>query len=124
VGDETGFSTRLQVPLKRHHQAIAIGDAAEMVVMSNRGDLGRISKTSDIYIPDHNLWVSDYPLLLHESFIEVSQRLKARNRSDQFEREPDLPSRERYEDGERGGAIELSRRPRRRSPRNRPSADW
>ena len=123
VGDETGFTSRLQVPLKRYHQAIAIGDAAEMVVLSNRGDLGRISKTSDLYIPAHNIWVSDYPLLLHEAFIEVSRRLNARHRSDQFEPEPDLPSQERYDDRERGGAIELSRRPR-RSRRNRPSIDW
>ena len=124
VGDETGFTSRLQVPLKRHHQAIAIGDGAEMVVMSNRGDLGRISKTSDIYIPSHNIWVSDYPLLLHESFVEVSRRLNARQRSEPFASEPDLPSRDRDEESERGGAIELSRRPRRRSPRSRPSVDW
>jgi len=123
VGDETGFTSRLQVPLKRNYQAIAMGDIAEMVVMSNRGDLGRISKTSDIYIPNHNLWVSDYPLLLHESFVDVSRKLNARDRSDQFEPERDSPSRERYEDTERGGAIELSRRPR-RSSRRRPSVDW
>jgi hypothetical protein len=123
VGDETGFTSRLQVPLKRYHQAIAIGDGAEMLVMSNRGDLGRISKTSDIYIPSHNIWVSDYPLLLHESFVEVSRSLNARQRSDQFSPEPERPARDRYDDGERGGAIELSRRPRRRSPR-RPSVDW
>jgi hypothetical protein len=123
VGDESGFTSRLQVPLKRHHQAIAIGDGAEMIVMSSRGDLGRISKTSDIYIPSHNIWVSDYPLLLHESFVEVSRSLNARQDSDQFSSEPERPSRDRYDDGERGGAIELSRRPRRRSPR-RPSVDW
>jgi len=78
VGDETGFSTRLQVPLKRSHQAIAIGDAAQMLVLSNRGDLGRIARTTDIYLPDHNLWVSDYPYLQREAFIEVSRRLEAR----------------------------------------------
>ncbi len=73
VGDESGFTSRLQVPLKRNYQAIAVGDRAEMVAMSNRGDLGRINKTSDIYIPSHNLWVSDYPLLLRESFVEFSR---------------------------------------------------
>lgn len=127
VGDETGFTSRLQVPLKRDYQAIAIGDRVEMVVMSNRGDLGRISQTSDVYLPSHNLWVSDYPLLLHEAFVEVSRELKGRDRGNQFAPERDLPSRERYE--EEGGAIELSRRPNRRSPRrrssrNRPSANW
>lgn len=122
VGDETGFTSRLQVPLKRSYQAIAVGDVAEMVVMSNRGDLGRISKTSDIYIPNHNIWVSDYPLLLHESFVEVSRKLNARHREEPIEPEWDRPSRERYEAPERGGAIELSRRSRRSS--RRPSADW
>jgi len=134
VGDETGFTSRLQVPLKRDYQAISIGDAAEMVVMSNRGDLGRINKTSDIYVPSHNIWVSDYPLLLRETFVEVSQQLNGqdrdaydrdeRYRSDRFESERDVQSRERYEDRERGGAIELSRRPRRRSSRKRPSTNW
>ncbi|MBW4692514.1 MAG: phosphate ABC transporter permease [Lyngbya sp. HA4199-MV5] len=122
VGDESGFTSRLQVPLKRNYQAIAVGDLAEMVVMSNRGDLGRISKTSDIYIPNHNIWVSDYPLLLHEAFVDVSRRLNARHWDEQVEPERDRPSRDRYEAPERGGAIELSRRPRRSS--RRPSADW
>lgn len=75
VGDESGFSTELRVPLKRSHRAIDIGDHAEMLVFSNRGDLGRISRTSDIYLPDHNLWVSDYPAVQREAFVEISRRL-------------------------------------------------
>ncbi|MEX0269113.1 phosphate ABC transporter permease [Leptolyngbyaceae cyanobacterium UHCC 1019] len=75
VGDETGFTARLQVPLKRYHRAIDLGDVAEMLVLSNRGDLGRIAQTTDIYIPDHNLWVSDYPYLQQDAFIDVSRRL-------------------------------------------------
>jgi hypothetical protein len=76
VGDESGFTTELRVPLKRSHRAIDIGDPAEMLVFSNRGDLGRISRTSDIYLPDHNLWVSDYPCVQREAFIDVSRRLE------------------------------------------------
>lgn len=75
VGDESGFTTELRVPLKRNHRAIDVGDPAEMLVFSNRGDLSRISQTSDIYLPDHNLWVSDYPHVQREAFIEVSRRL-------------------------------------------------
>jgi hypothetical protein len=75
VGDETGFTAQLRVRLKRYHRAIDLGDIAEMLVLSNRGDLGRIAQTSDIYIPDHNLWVSDYPYLQQEAFIDVSRRL-------------------------------------------------
>ncbi len=75
VGDETGFTAQLRVPLKRFHRAIDLGDVAEMLVLSNRGDLGRIAQTTDIYIPDHNLWVSDYPYLQQDAFIDVSRRL-------------------------------------------------
>jgi hypothetical protein len=75
VADRSGFSTQLQVPLKRAHRAIDIGDAVEMVVFSNRGDLSRIIQHSDMYIPDHNLWVSDYPYLQRDLFLEVRQRV-------------------------------------------------
>lgn len=81
VGDETGFSTRIQVPLKREHQAIVPGDQAEMLVLSSRSDLGRIHRTSDIYIPDHNIWVSDYPYLQREAFVEVSRQLNDRRQA-------------------------------------------
>jgi hypothetical protein len=78
VGDELGFLTSLRVPLKRNHRAIDVGDIAELLVFSNRADLGRIAKTSDIYIPDHNMWVSDYPYLRRDAFVEVSRRINLR----------------------------------------------
>lgn len=78
VGDETGFYTKLQVPLKREHRDIRPGDTAQMIVMSNRSDLSRISQVSDIYLSDFNLWVSDYPYLRRDVFVEVSRRLSDR----------------------------------------------
>ena len=76
VGDETGFATELQVPLRRTHQVIAPGQVAEMAVLSHRGDLSSIAKVTDIYIPSHNLWVSDYPFLQRDIFAEVSERIR------------------------------------------------
>jgi hypothetical protein len=78
VGDDTGFATRLRVPLKRNYEAIDIGDPAEMLVLSSRSDLSRIMRTSDIYIPNNNIWVSDYPYLQRDTFVEVSRRLQSR----------------------------------------------
>jgi hypothetical protein len=75
VGDETGFETQLQVPLRRTHKGIAPGQIAEMLVMSNQSDLGRIAKTSDVYIPSLNLWVSDYPYVQRDVFDQVSRQL-------------------------------------------------
>lgn len=76
VGDETGFTTQLQVPLRRTHKALAPRQIAEMVVMSNRSDLSTISKVSDVYIPDLDLWVNDYPYLQRDAFAEVSRQLR------------------------------------------------
>ncbi len=78
VEDETGFATQLQVPLRRTHKGIAIGQVAEMLVMSYQSDLRSIVKTSDIYIPSLNRWVSDYPYLQREVFAQVSQKLMSK----------------------------------------------
>ncbi|MBD2538587.1 phosphate ABC transporter permease [Coleofasciculus sp. FACHB-SPT36] len=75
VGDETGFTTQMQVPLRRIHKAVKPGQVAEMVVLSNQKDLGRIAKVTDIYIPSQNLWVSDYPYLRRDFFEDVSRQL-------------------------------------------------
>lgn len=75
VEDETGFTAQLQVPLRRLHKGITRGQIAEMLVMSNEPDLGRIAKTSDLYIPSLNLWVSDYPYLQRDFFSQMSRQL-------------------------------------------------
>lgn len=75
VGDETGFVTVFQAPLLKSHRTIRRGDLAEILVLSNRADLSRISRISDVYLPEYELWVSDYPYLRKDIFIEVSRRL-------------------------------------------------
>jgi hypothetical protein len=82
VGDDTGFSVELDAPLRPFHKAIARGQIAEMIVMSNRPDLSTINDFSDVYIPSRDLWVNDYPYLRRDFFMGVSSRL----REDQQER--------------------------------------
>ncbi|HEY9611428.1 phosphate ABC transporter permease [Allocoleopsis sp.] len=75
VEDEVGFGTRLQVPLRRIHKGIAAGQDAEMLVLSYQPDLRNIVKTTDIYIPSLNRFVSEYPYLQRDVFAQVSQKL-------------------------------------------------
>jgi hypothetical protein len=75
VEDEVGFGTRVQVPLRRIHKGIAAGQVAEMLVLSYQPDLRNIVKTTDIYIPSLNRFVSDYPYLQPDVFAQVSQKL-------------------------------------------------
>ncbi|BAY76091.1 hypothetical protein NIES25_25400 [Nostoc linckia NIES-25] len=84
VGDDTGFTIEFEAPLRPSHKAIARGQIAEMVVMSNRADLSSIEEFTDIYIPSRELWVSDYPYLRRDFFSEVGRRL----REDRQERRP------------------------------------
>lgn len=79
VGDEAGFSTQIQVPLKRSHQSIRLNDVAQMIVMSNQSDMGRIVKISDVFLPTHRLWVSDYPCLQRDVFEQMSRTLSRRS---------------------------------------------
>ena len=75
VGDDTGFSVELEAPLRPNHKVIARGQIVEMIVMSNRSDLSSIGEFSDVYIPNRDLWVNDYPYLRRDFFNEVSRRL-------------------------------------------------
>ncbi|OLP16838.1 phosphate ABC transporter permease [Leptolyngbya sp. 'hensonii'] len=97
VGDESGFTTQLQVPLKREHQGIRPGLIAAMVVLSYEPDLADIVKVSDIYIPSRNIWVSDYPYLRRDLFVEVARRLGSRRNREKLER----PSRRSSRKGSR-----------------------
>lgn len=76
VGDKTGFTTTLRAPLRKEHQGIVPGQAALMLIMSNQEDLNTITKVSDIYIPSRDVWVSDYPYLRRDLFVEISQQIK------------------------------------------------
>jgi hypothetical protein len=80
VGDKSGPLTILQVPLQKEHKGIAVGEAAQMVVMSNLQDLSRINKVSDIYLPRLDLWVSDYPYLRRDIFRAIGDELRAARR--------------------------------------------
>ncbi|MBW4666712.1 MAG: phosphate ABC transporter permease [Cyanomargarita calcarea GSE-NOS-MK-12-04C] len=76
LGDDSGFTAEFQAPLRPNHKEIVRGQMAEMLVLSNRPDLSRIEEITDIYIPNRNLWVSDYPYVQRDFFTEVSRRLR------------------------------------------------
>ncbi|MCU0552624.1 MAG: phosphate ABC transporter permease [Leptolyngbya sp. Prado105] len=121
VGDETGFETRIQVPLKREHQAIRIGDTAELLALSDRPDLGRISKVSDIFVSRVGVWVSDYPYLQRDEFESVSRQLNTIEFEEEEYREPRQPRRDDRQWEEEYEAP----RPRKRIPRSkRRDPDW
>lgn len=77
VGDSKGFTTRIQAPLNRSHKKLHRGQIAQLIVMSYLEDLSRISQVSDLYIPSQNLWVSDYPYLRRDTFVDLSRWVRS-----------------------------------------------
>jgi hypothetical protein len=82
VGDESGFTASIQSPLRRIYKGIKPGQIAEMLVMSNRGDLEEIDLITDVYLPSIDLWIGEYPYLARDVFLEVSKELGGKNRRD------------------------------------------
>ncbi|MDE5069404.1 MAG: phosphate ABC transporter permease [Trichodesmium sp. St4_bin8_1] len=78
--DKTGFKVEIQAPLRRYHQGISRGQIAVMLVMSYQQDLEKIAKYSDVYLPTVNLWVSNYPYLRKDVFVEVINQVRSSRR--------------------------------------------
>ncbi len=114
IEDDTGFVTTVQAPLQKAHRSIRRGDIAEMLVLSNRPDLSRIMQISDVYVSDSDVWVSDYPYVRKDIFLEVSRRL---NQPPDAYSQDDRDRADRYYPDQRD-------EPRRNGPRrpNRPPA--
>ena len=90
LGDKTGFTVEIQAPLRRHHQGISRGQIAVILVMSYQQDLGKIAKYSDAYLPTVNLWVSDYPYLRRDVFIEVINQIRSSRKRNKQRQPPNL----------------------------------
>ncbi|WP_009633635.1 hypothetical protein [Synechocystis sp. PCC 7509] len=100
VGDESGFMTTVQVPLRKEHKVIAKNQTVEMVLLSNSPDLSDIDEVTDLYIPSRKLWVSDYPCLQRDMFVDVSRRLGGDDSGEvrPKKKKPRSPSKRRYID--------------------------
>ncbi len=81
LGDRAGFVTTIRVPMQRQYKRIQPRQAVCMILMSNDPNFNRISKiTSDAYIPQLNLWISDYPYLRRDVFTDLTRYMFSRGR--------------------------------------------
>jgi hypothetical protein len=99
VGDREGFRATIQAPIRRIYKGINPGLVAEMLVLSRQPDLSRIDKITDIYIPERDLWVGEYPYLRRDIFTDVSKELGgARRNPSSRNRDSNIKRRKRYID--------------------------
>jgi hypothetical protein len=75
VGDRQGFQTIVQAPVKKAYKGIRKGMIAELLLISNDAELERIEQMSDLYLPELDLWVGDYPIARRDIFRDISDQL-------------------------------------------------
>jgi hypothetical protein len=95
IGDEIGAFTIVKAPLKRIHKVIKTGEVAELLVLSNKPDLSKISAITDVYLPRYNLWIGLYPYLQRDIFAQVSEELGGIKRTKSPQRDYTNVSRKR-----------------------------
>ncbi len=79
IGDKEGFWTALKVPYKPEHRPISRRQTVCCLLISDDPDFERINRISDAYLPDLDLWVSDYPYLRRDVFPEIYRYLTVRS---------------------------------------------
>ncbi len=123
VGDRTGFTTEFKLPLRKEHRQLKRGQLIQLVLLAKDADFRLIAKTTDAYVPELNLWVSDYPYVQRDVFKAVNQRLTQRGPGDL----PLEPRRSREDWRDEDDAPRFSdprdRDPRDRDPRDRDPRD-
>ncbi|MBD2104747.1 hypothetical protein [Leptolyngbya sp. FACHB-261] len=80
IGDKDGFwTTALKVPFKPEHRQISRRQAVCCLLMSDEPEFERINRISDAYLPDVDVWVSDYPYLRRDVFGDIYRYLTVRS---------------------------------------------
>jgi hypothetical protein len=81
LGDRSGFITTFRVPMRREYKRIKPKQQVCMLLLSNDPKFRRVSKiTTDAYLPQINLWVSDYPYLRRDVFIDLTRFMLSRGK--------------------------------------------
>ncbi|KAK3287752.1 hypothetical protein CYMTET_4752 [Cymbomonas tetramitiformis] len=77
IGDDSGARVLLEVPLNRQQQNIQIGEAAEMLVLSDSRSMTRFRSIREAYLPESGVWISEYPFTEHKLFERISDDIEA-----------------------------------------------
>ncbi|CAL5222015.1 g4305 [Coccomyxa viridis] len=76
VGDASGARSQLSVPYQKRYDAIRTGEPAEVLVLSKSREFESFKALKEVYLPECGVWVSDYPFLKREAYLECSLEIE------------------------------------------------
>jgi hypothetical protein len=53
-----------------------VGDAAELLVLSNSSSFGRFKALKEVYLPESGQWVCRYPYVNRDVFLDLSLEIE------------------------------------------------
>ena len=79
IGDRTGYEITIRVPMRREYKRIQPQQMVCLLLFSNDAKFRRVNRvTTDAYLPELNLWVSDYPYLRRDAFLDLTRYMLSR----------------------------------------------
>ena len=76
LGDPDGALTELILPHDARFDLIQIGQAAELIVLSQSPTFESFRAVKDVYLPDSGVWLSEYPFLDRSEFLKLSLEIE------------------------------------------------
>ncbi len=69
--DEDGYLSKISFPMEKRHSIITRGLRVKCLVSANERSFNGKLFLTDVWLPEINLWVGDYPYLLRPAFEEI-----------------------------------------------------
>lgn len=92
--DDNGHLATLRVPMRREYKRIKPDQRVCLLLFSNDKNFRRVSRiTSDAYLPQWNIWISDYPYLRRDSFLDIARYVLNRQKNQVDYAETPTPQR-------------------------------
>ena len=80
--DNNGHLATLRVPMRREYKRIKPDQNVCLLLFSNDKNFRRVSRiTSDAYVPQWNIWISDYPYLRRDAFLDIARYVLNRQKN-------------------------------------------
>jgi hypothetical protein len=83
IGDPGGAQTELVLPYDARHDRLMPGQPAEMIVLSSAPTFESFKAVPEVYLPFASLWVSEYPHLARNEFLELSLQIERERKEEE-----------------------------------------
>lgn len=83
IGDPGGAQTELVLPYDARHDRLMPGQPAEMIVLSSAPTFESFKAVPEVYLPFASLWVSEYPHVARNEFLELSLQIERERKEEE-----------------------------------------